>query len=115
MGSIIKASCECGFESEDLFIGVGFLDVNHDRYLAPAVCLNCHKIFVKSYKKKYSRCSSCRKKVVFYNAPNLQAESNSSSQSNSKKEDEFSLPDTTYLCPKCGKMTMKFYDAGNWD
>jgi ribosomal protein L37AE/L43A len=114
MGSIIKASCECGFESEDLFIGVGFLDVNHDRYLAPAVCLNCHKIFVKNYKKKYPRCSSCRKKVVFYNDPKLQAESKNPMQSD-ERDEGFSLPDTTYLCPQCEKKTMRFVDIGCWD
>jgi predicted RNA-binding Zn-ribbon protein involved in translation (DUF1610 family) len=115
MGSIIKASCECGFESEDLFIGFGFADVSMDRYLAPAICLNCHKILIKNYKKKYTKCPSCRKKVVFYNNTKLRAGLNNSSQSDNEKDEEFDLTFTTYLCPRCGKMTMRFFDVGCWD
>ena len=115
MGRIIQASCECGYESEHLFIGSGFLDMNHDRYLAPAVCFNCHKISEKNYLAKYPRCPSCRKKIIFYNDPILGADSNDSSEYDEKNEGEFTLPDNSYLCPKCGQMKMRFFNAGNWD
>ena len=29
----------------------GFMDINHDRYLAPALCLNCHEISAKGLPK----------------------------------------------------------------
>ncbi len=119
MGSIIKAFCECGFESDDLYTGFGFRDVKMDRYLAPAICLDCNKILVKNYKKKYSKCPSCRKKVIFYNDSRLQAESANSSQVHELSlfddDKEFNLQKNTYLCPKCKKKTMRFLDVDCWD
>ena len=54
MGVILQGQCECGFETENLFIGGGMLDFTSICYL-PAVCLNCNIFLVKNYNKKYSK------------------------------------------------------------
>ena len=73
--------------------------------------------------KKYSKCPKCRKKVTFYNDPQVQKKTSESY----KKYNEifcwyidevkgtFGLPDTQYFCPNCKKMTLKFFELGNWD
>lgn len=122
MGGIIKAHCKCGFESEDIYAGGGrsnFLEVCN----APAICLNCNIFLIKNYMKEQSNCPKCRKKVVFYNDPQVQEQASESYESYndifswnvSDEKGEFRLPDTKYLCPKCKEMTMEFLDIGNWD
>ena len=122
MGNIIKAVCECGFESGDIFAGGGFLNFQ-TIFSAPTICLNCNRFLVKNYMKKYSKCPICRKKVTFYNDPSVQIQINESYKKSydvfscyvSDEKGEFRLPDTRYLCPKCGKMTLKFVSFGCWD
>jgi len=121
MGGIITAHCKCGFESEDIYAGGGmsnFLEVCN----APAICLNCNIFLIKNYMKKLSKCSKCRKKVVFYNDPKVQEQVSESYESyndifswNIEKKGTFRLPNTQYYCPKCNEMTMEFLDVGNWD
>lgn len=122
MGSIIKAICECGFESGDIFAGGGFLNFQ-TICSAPAICLNCNRFLIKNYMKKYSKCPVCWKKVTFYNDPSVQIQINESYKKSDNvfswhvndEKGEFRLPNTRYLCPKCGKMTLKFEKVGNWD
>jgi DNA-directed RNA polymerase subunit RPC12/RpoP len=124
MVTLLKATFECGFESDHIHLGFGMF--GHGSYCnAPAVCLNCNMFLEKDYYKKYSKCPKCRKKVVFYNDESVQKEK-SKKTDNEKNDDDFSwgmpdeekyfkLPDTNYYCPACGKMTMKFSFAGCWD
>ena len=124
MGTLLKASCECGFEVDSIFLGFGMLGESKFCY-APAVCLDCNKFLEKDYYKNYSKCPVCRKKVIFYNNPIVQK--NKSKQDDNVEDigalswgmpgDEkyFELPDTDYYCPACGRMTMKFTFVGEWD
>ena len=119
MGTIIKAICNCGFKSEDVFAGGGFSNFR-TICLAPALCLNCKTFVVKNYLNKYSRCPVCRKKVTFYNNPILQVstvdlDKESIFSWHTKEKEEFLLPDTLYLCPKCEQIRLKFVWIGNWD
>ena len=117
MGVILQGQCECGFETENLFIGGGMLDFTSKCYI-PAVCLNCNIFLVKNYNKKFSKCPKCRKKVVFYNDPQLQNKPKHGSplfEWNISEDDPFILLDTEYYCPKCKKKQMRFIDMGCWD
>lgn len=121
MGEIIKAICTCGFESENIFAGGGFQNFQ-TTCTAPAICLNCRKFLIKNYKKKHEKCPDCGKGVTFYNNPSLQIQTDESKKSRvifswhiSGKRGDFQLPDTQYLCPRCGKMTLTFIVIGNWD
>ncbi|MBN1573614.1 MAG: hypothetical protein JW984_10505 [Deltaproteobacteria bacterium] len=120
MGTVFQAKCECGFESEEIFAGGGML--NFTEYCgAPAICLKCRKLFVKNYLKDNPKCSYCKRPVIFYDDPSVHAPIDSSEEDNVifdwRLEDDnfFELPDTMYLCPKCGKMTMEFISIGCWD
>jgi len=121
MGGIIRAICKCGFESDKIFAGSGFRNFQ-TVCAAPAICLNCRRLLIKDYMKKQEKCPDCGREVTFYTDPSLQAQMNESK----KPEDifswhlsdgmgDFQLPNTQYLCPKCGKMTLTFILIGNWD
>jgi len=96
MGTLLKASCECGFEVDTIFLGCGMFGGGNLCY-APAVCLNCNKLFEKDYYKKYSKCPVCKKKVVFYNDSAVQE--NTSRRDNYEKDNIFpihSIPESLY-------------------
>jgi DNA-directed RNA polymerase subunit M/transcription elongation factor TFIIS len=120
MGSIFKASCPCGFRSDSLFLGGGFK--NFETYCgAPALCTSCGSLTVINYLEENPRCRNCGGPVRFYNNSQLQSRKPSSKQmveevfSWKYKSGIFTLPNTEYLCPKCGKMTMRFEHQGMWD
>jgi hypothetical protein len=123
MGGILEAHCACGFESGHLLVGGGMLTF-HEICHAPAVCLRCNIFLMKNYMKKYSKCPECNKKVVFYNDPSVQMEFVSSSHDEEdqifswyldEERGHFDLPKTTFFCPNCKNVTLKFRDIGNWD
>jgi predicted RNA-binding Zn-ribbon protein involved in translation (DUF1610 family) len=72
--------------------------------------------------KEHEKCPDCGNEVVFYDDPSVQAKiydskkpANIFSWHISDEGKDFQLPDTRYLCPKCGKMTLIFTLIGNWD
>jgi len=72
--------------------------------------------------KKHAKCPDCRKEVTFYNDPSVQAQLSESKKAKdifywhiSDERGDFRLPNTRYLCPKCGKMTLTFVFIGDWD
>ena len=64
MGIIIKAICKCGFESEDIFAGGGFLNFQTN-CSAPAICLNCRRFLIKNYMKKTRNVQYVERKFLF--------------------------------------------------
>jgi len=121
MGSLLRAACPCGFETEVLPVGSGYRD--HTMTLkAPAYCDGCKTIVVSEYQTKTKRCSTCREHLTFYNDPALQSHHNHDPKTppvfrwrTDDSATEFVLSDILYLCPACRKKTMKFTDAGCWD
>ena len=72
--------------------------------------------------EKHEKCPDCGKEVTFYNNPSVQAQVFESKRTEdifswhmSDEKEDFRLPDTRYLFPKCGKMTLIFVPTGNWD
>ncbi len=120
MGSIIMASCECGYLSPHLYVGGGFID--QDKLKAPALCSKCNIVIERDYLKSPAKCPKCRRKVKFYNDPELQSSSEEVNEGYNLFEwhmgdsgKDFFLPDISYLCPVCGQMKMKFLNCGCWD
>jgi len=126
MGTMIQAKCECGFKSEKIFAGGGFMDFMNV-LTAPALCTNCYTFTIRSYLAKHNYCKKCKSKITFYNDKSLWKDKNiSTSERNcifyweidpivSLNNGVFRLPDTAYLCPKCREFKMKFYNIGIWD
>ena len=71
MGTIIKAICKCGFESDDIFAGGSMFNFKTN-CSAPAICPNCSKFQKGNYLNKESNCFVCKTKLTFYNNPILQ-------------------------------------------
>lgn len=122
---MLLAKCSCGFESEKIYAGGGFLNCN-ESCGAPALCQRCNLFVVKNYLKIFCRCPQCKKKVLFYDDPSLQkgppinfdkeVETDSVFSWNMHDKNKlFILPNTYYFCPECGKFAMTFEDVGDWD
>jgi len=73
MGTIIKATCQCGFESWNIFAGGGFTNFMPD-LAAPAFCKKCKALVVSNYLSKKPKCPKCKGKIVFYNDKTLREE-----------------------------------------
>jgi Zn finger protein HypA/HybF involved in hydrogenase expression len=121
MGEIIEARCSCGFQPGAIFAGGGFSNFE-TVCAAPAICLHCTEFLVENYKAEFSRCPKCHRNVTFYNDPKVQATDEEPANDQPVFEwfagddkGAFLLPDTRYLCPKCGNITLRFYDVGSWD
>jgi len=117
MGTIIKATCQCGFESKDIFAGGGFANFMTE-LAAPAFCNKCKSLIVSNYRSKNPKYPKCKGKISFYNDKTLQegeSEEDIFSWSLPNEEGEFRLADTSYLCPKCKEMKMRFMVVGCWD
>lgn len=120
MGSFGEAVCPCGYRSETISVGVGMAGFS-DYFPAPAVCLSCNIAMERNYQTKFARCPSCKKKVTFYNDPSLQSKEIKPDPEDTHwnldvpGKDNFDLPDTQYLCPKCGKFELIFDFSGCFD
>jgi len=103
-----------------LYVGGGFID--QDKLKAPALCSKCNIVIERDYLKSPAKCPKCRRKVKFYNDPELQSSSEEVNEGYNLFEwhmgdsgKDFFLPDISYLCPVCGQMKMKFLNCGCWD
>ena len=123
-GSILKASCPCGFKMESILAGGGFKNYKTTCNV-PAYCAACKKMEILNWLGKDPQCKGCGGKIVFYNDPSLQKDKPDASRDmkdtkkvfswNAYAKGIFILPDTSYLCPQCGDMTLRFKEVGYWD
>jgi len=73
MGSVLKASCPCGYSADELVVGGG--RANFRTYCgAPALCQACHTIGVVNYLDEQPACPTCKGAVMFYDAPKLRSQ-----------------------------------------
>jgi len=121
-GTILKAQCPCGYHLE--FMAGGGMSNFKTLCAAPAYCAACKKLEILNYlddDPKCAACAACAGKPVFYNDPSLQekpapgAKPGTVFSWNTDKKGTFTLPDVNYLCPQCGKMTLRFVQNGFWD
>jgi len=120
VGSVLKATCVCGFASDDVFAGGG-MDNFTTTCMAPALCRECGRLIVSSYLADRPCCRVCGEPVTFYDDASLRSD-----PSGPPPEHVFTwniiarsrtlvLPDADYLCPCCDEMSMRFECVGMWD
>ncbi len=113
MGGIIKATCQCGFQTE--FMGGSGKDNFDEVCHAPALCSSCSELIVANYMNEASACEKCGKPLIFYNEPKLQENSsNDLNNSPDQRDPIFILPSEKCLCPKCNKKELQFIHVGCW-
>jgi predicted RNA-binding Zn-ribbon protein involved in translation (DUF1610 family) len=89
---------------------------DHDTDMEPARCGKCHEVVTVDYHNAHPTCPLCRDKVHFYTDPSLQKKpDNPENDTSCIRLGDFLMTNVNYLCPSCGEMKMKFYDAGCWD
>lgn len=102
MGSIIRASCACGFSTE--FFGGSRRGNHHALCMAPARCNSCRTLQADNYLSHDARCPACGAAVVIYNAPGLQA----GPAPAGPHPTDFALPRSGCRCPACGSFNLYF-------
>jgi hypothetical protein len=117
MGSILSASCPCGFEARNLFVGAGRTDFETSCSM-PALCSSCHRLVLCNTLAKRARCGRCKRAVSFYTDASMHGapKRNSTPVFEWHLDDgDLVLPNSAYRCPACDAMKMRFAFAGSWD
>ena len=119
-GTILKASCPCGYRLNNIYAGGGFANFR-TVCAVPAHCATCKTMEIVNWLDDAPKCGTCRERPVFYNDPSLQEKLPAGSKPkivfswNTDKKGEFVLPDINYRCPRCGRLTLRFTMTGMWD
>ena len=130
MGQGLVFSCECGFESGEIWVGCGFSRIFYDA----AMCLKCHKIFAvhrKGEKPEAPTCRNCHQKCMLLTDPGawgpraLQELFPDKEPWDVKDGDVFKkepsdeiialLSQFGILCPNCHKYTLQYECRLLWD
>jgi len=84
----------------------------------PALCRECRKLVLANYITKKPVCPDCSGKVVFYNETGLRSgrprdpDDYVHSWQGRIEGEPFVLCDVRYLCPNCGKISLRFAQTG---
>jgi len=119
MGSQVTAHCECGLDVSVL-IGGSRANFRNTCYF-PCLCEACQHVVQANLLAKPLVCPRCgTSKLTPYDDPGLKGSSGKEAMAEWNMERELGrvliLTDGTYKCPKCGKMTLRFFDGGLcWD
>lgn len=97
MGDILTAACPCGYESDSLFVGCGFVVRSAQ---VPALCRTCHRYVTVDPSRPRVRCPTCRRKPDI--APAFMADSGPAEGQ-------------AFECPVCGATSAVFQECGEWD
>jgi hypothetical protein len=130
MGGLIKAICECGFESDDLPIGSGMMDYKEGVCGVPNYCDNCKIIGVAIIKDQISKsssnaetenkitCRQCGREAHYYGEivkGKIEYKADNIADWPVTNDKVWVLKNKFYYCPKCQKNRIKFYFSGYWD
>ena len=115
---MVDAQCDCGYETPTLSLGGGM--ANSQTYCGfPYLCRICSAVTVANYLDDEPACSSCgNQSLTSYATPSLRGKREPGDVFDwfiSARRDTLALPNGTYLCPKCGKKSLRFQFAGLWD
>lgn len=118
MGSIIGASCDCGYEKSEMFLGGGM--ANFNTYCNfPHYCEDCRTLFEADLFDKSRSCPRCKKRnVIAYDderACKIEGKNVFSWNVQEEIGRNLNLTDGSYICPACGKFNLTFFDIGCWD
>ncbi|MBT4207774.1 hypothetical protein HOE22_05460 [Candidatus Woesearchaeota archaeon] len=112
MGSIISAHCDCGYVVE-MPLGGGMRSFN-ERSNFPFYCEECRILFEANAFEEPVSCPKCKgSETVTYDRKCLQE--GTSIFKWGVGDRVLILTNGKHICPKCGKNTLTFEDAGCWD
>tara|TARA_Y100001973_G_C5195364_1_gene333871 strand:+ start:2052 stop:2423 length:372 start_codon:yes stop_codon:yes gene_type:complete len=123
MGSMIQSQCKCGYESDELYLGGGMMDMGEKCEL-PFNCEKCKFVFSRNVLnnleiKKYNLCPKCRKKVNYYGKiveqDSIDIYNENVFNWNIDFDKTYVLENENNFCPKCRKEEMLFNEIGCWD
>ncbi|RDV11836.1 hypothetical protein DXT99_23925 [Pontibacter diazotrophicus] len=112
MGNIIKAVCQCGLESGEIYQGIGFRYFENGIRIEPAYCGDCGIIVGRDMSKSFSKCPQCRKKVKFYKED---VEESEIEKELGLATDDYLPEKEQWLCPRCKRETLGSEFMGMWD
>lgn len=107
MGTVIQAICECGYESEPLYVGYS---IESSVPNTAGFCEHCEKV-VTVFDDDY-RCSDCGGVVVAYEPSPLEADDPDFPINDSA---EWLLDKPEWYCPVCKNHSLQFVYGGLWD
>ncbi|NRB58315.1 MAG: hypothetical protein HRU50_00065 [Winogradskyella sp.] len=112
MGSVIKATCGCGYE-KDITVGGGRLNFKTTQYF-PHYCKTCQEVVSGNLLKEEKLCASCETKdKIPYNNKDLILKKGNGIVF---KSFENIITDGLYKCPCTKCDNLKFSDTGIiWD
>ncbi len=111
MGTMVKASCKCGFQ-EQCDVGGGMNDYATNCSF-PCLCKSCKRMVHVNMLKDPPRCPECgRADPIPYDDSRLIGTLGMASVASwhvsLKSDRELVLTNGTYLCPSCRQMTLRF-------
>lgn len=120
MGASVIASCSCGLDTGDIWVGGGIS--NFTVFCAfPIYCKACDGIRVTNMYDMPLTCLECGDgEVTPYDDPSLVGEPGAESvfewNTNGRLGRDLKLTDGTYLCPACRNFTLRFSEGSIcWD
>ena len=103
MGDIVIGLCSCGFQSDDLYLGVGMMG-GVDKTIC--YCTNCKKVQTEPSYNYPKICSDCEKDLISY----------VSDEDELELKNQFIKDDVKgYYCPSCNQESLVFLKCGLWD
>lgn len=112
MGVVLIAECTCGYKSNDLYEGPGFMDCNEI-----VICENCAKV---SYADKNPDNSplhqcSCGSLSISYSEHPKTIKVELTESDLFMDAGSLSFQSSNNYCPKCQEYHLNFIDQGLWD
>ena len=97
MGEIIRSVCKCGYDTKELFVGIGMCGFGD--YYVLGHCKKCKNIQeIDGIDPPPHICKKCKELVSVIDIPN------------NISYEELSIP-----CPKCAEYSLNFEETGTWD
>ena len=103
MGSILKASCPCGYDSSNMYIGVGRVFPSLHNIIF--YCDDCSLVQTEKNDSEKFVCLDCMNEITPYTKDDEKVEFGIEPSDNLKK----------YHCPKCKNESLSFRSIGLWD
>lgn len=119
VGTMIAASCNCGYENNALAVGGGTLSFM-EHCAAPALCTTCREVVTIDLMDSDATCPSCGGAPTPYGDSSLGA----AKTVHDGPAIKWNLPDASsfeldhegvYTCPRCLQASMSFADVGCFD
>ena len=121
MGSIITATCDCGYRENEMLLGwrANKIPLLYKECFFPCYCDKCRTMFTGNICNEKVLCPMCcNERTLAYDNKTLSIPGkNIVFEWNTEKAvgRNLILTDGKYRCPVCGRMSMQFRDIGCWD